>query len=387
MIIENIAKKLRYVKDVLNVSIKRRIEIIKNEAKGISLMRFLVSAFLFSPVLIILIIIRFYHHNAGQDKAIFWISVILLLINIAFFFFLILIKKGEFKAETFTAYFTLMIFNVGIFPLFNYIKEYQERNQIDISYSVGFRSWGAKVEYYDIKISYYDKFGNPYSIPPSIVNDSNNWIRPLWTDENKINNFELGGAVRFKKKNDTLSIIITNCGAIIKPKALNLKASNFCVDAKLRLIQTDSIYKNAKKTEKYQSSQICLKVPVEIDSTKNINDIYYAFEFPYSNFSWSKLRIPGFNFDYTDTQLEHQSKSVDQKTYANKIIEGILTTIVHQNQNDSIEEIKELSLIHISAVLLDENAAYYIIKNKSTHSLPLFNFNISKYGALNLMEK
>src|SRR5665648_498217 len=81
MIIENIAKKLRYVKDVLNVSIKRRIEIIKNEAKGISLMRFLVSAFLFSPVLIILIIIRFYHHNAGQDKAIFWISVILLLIN------------------------------------------------------------------------------------------------------------------------------------------------------------------------------------------------------------------------------------------------------------------------------------------------------------------
>lgn len=356
-----------------------------------SVMKILGIIFLIIPVFFFVQIVRDYGKNTDYDIATKKIIVSLIIINIAFFFFLSFLKKEKFQEKTYVAYFTLMILNIGIFPLFNIAKEYHDKNKIKMLYTVGFRSWGTKVKYYDIKVSFYDKFGNPYNLDDSVVNNSKNWIPNLWTDKNKINKFKLKDTVFFDTIASDFSISICNCGAILKPDVFVPKASSFFVDAKLKLEEVDSVYKFASKIEKYQSSQICIKVPVEIGdtTTQNIKDIYYAFEFIYSNFSWSKLRIPGFNFDYTNSQLDYLSNytSSPQNLYAQHIIGGINNTIFNQNPKDPIKAIEENDTIHLSAVLFDENAAYYIIKNKSTHSLPLFNFNISKYGALNLIEK
>lgn len=363
--------------------LKELIALIKKRVLKISWKRLVASAFLIFPVAIILIAIFIYYPDQGISSALIWISIILVIINSAFFLYLIIFKTDRFQEITYTAYFTLMIFNVGIFPLFNYIKDYHERNTQEIIYTAGFRSWGSKVKYYDIKVSYYDKFGNPYSLDSSIVKNPDNWMPRLWKEDNISANVDTNTLVNFVKTKNEFSITIANCGAVLKPKLFDPKAVSFFIDAKIKLLEIDPNYSPKADSLKYHSSQFCLKVPYNIKE-KRASDIYYGFEFFFSNISMSKLRIPGLNFDYTFAELYYQNKYNPQNNYAEKIIKNINSEILQRGQKDTIASNSE---IHLSALLFDDNAAFYIIKKNSTLSLPLFSFNISKYGAFNLIEK
>lgn len=320
------------------------------------------------------------------------VAAVMGIINLSFFIFAVFLKKEEIKETTYTAYFTLMIFNVGIFPLFNYIKDYQERNKEEVKYTIGFRSWGTRVEYSNIKVFYYDRFGNPYAIHDSIINNYANWIPRLWTEMNIDNELELPYSSDTIKKGDKLIISLTNCGAVLNPKVFEKdKVSSFSVSADIRYLETDPRYVKEKKNERYESTQICLRVPYYVNSSdkkasesSKYKEIYYGFELPFWNFSWSKLRIPAFNFDYTETELYYRVMNNPNDQYARHIINGINKTIFRNELIDSIKPIDTLSTLKLSAMIIGNNASFYIYKEGSTHSLPLFNFRISDYSEIDL---
>jgi hypothetical protein len=89
------------------------------------------------------------------------IGGIILIVSGSFLFYVYNYKKDNIGENTYTSYFTLLIFTVGIFPFYNYVRDYQNSVKDKISYTAGFRAWGSQVEIFDIKVSYFDKFGIP----------------------------------------------------------------------------------------------------------------------------------------------------------------------------------------------------------------------------------
>lgn len=357
------------------------------------LLRILISLVHISPVVFIIGALIFFSTEPYTTANII-VGFFLGIINLSFFIYATFLKKDEIQEITYTAYFTLMIFNVGIFPLFNYIKDYQERNKVDVLYTVGFRSWGSEAVYSNIKVHFYDKFGNPYTLADSIVNNPQNWITLLWTNSNKENNLKLPADKAFKVKGNQLNINLTNCGAILKPEVFKNKVTSFSVSATIHLVQIDPLYLSGNISERYESTQVCLKVPYYSES-KKINDldrlkageIYYGFECPFWNYSWSKLRIPAFNFDYTQTELNYRIMNDPNDKYARHTINGINETIFGNKLTDSINPINPINPgtdLHLSANLIGDNASFYIYKSNSTHSLPLFNFRIPDYSAFEI---
>jgi heme/copper-type cytochrome/quinol oxidase subunit 4 len=355
------------------------------------------------PFFIISGAIVYYSPASTSNIAKSLIIFTLVIINGSFFIFLFMNRKEESDDFTYSALFSLMILNVGIFPLFNYIKDYKERNTETVHYTVGFRSWGTKAVYSNIKVRYYDKFGNPYILHDSIVNNSNNWISLIWTDSNEDNKLIMQADTAFnvKDKDGILNISLTNCGAILKPEVFDNKVTNFSVSSNIHLAEVDPLYIKGNKSERYESSQICLKVPYYlypeksileylcIEKPKDINhlkasEIYYGFEFLYSKFSWSKLRIPAFNFDYTETELDYRLMIDPNDKYAQHTIKGIKNTILYDTINEHVSPVDTGATIRLSASLIGENASFYLYKASSTHSLPLFNFRIPDYSAFEI---
>lgn len=314
------------------------------------------------------------------------IGIIIFIVSVSFFVFVLLYKRDSFTEATYTSYFTLLIFIIGIFPFYNFVKEYMRNLTPEIAYTSGFRAWGSQIEIYDINISYYDDFGYPKSLPFSVVNDSNNWLRGFWDDYNSLNNFELVGNARFINKHDTLSIILTNSGVVLKPEVFKGRVSDFMINAKIKYLKKDPAYKKLSKIENYPSVQLCIKVPVDLSSNKP-NEIYYAHEFFFQNYTWSKLRIPGFNFDFNKEQLFYRLSNNKNDENAKQIVLGIDSTIFYNKLIDSIPSVKIDSIVHLSALIFSDNALFNIHKKNSSHTMPLFKFNLSQYGAFILKEK
>ncbi len=349
------------------------------------------------PVLTIILAIWFYSPDSTSNWAKAVISITMAVINISFFIFLWFNRKGESEDVTYSALFSLMIFNIGIFPLFNYIKDYKDKNSDKVQYTIGLRAWGSEVEFYDIKVNYYDKDGNPYSLPNEVVNDSNFWkTGEVWEKDNNPNKLENANYKFLVDTSRLLHLRIKNGGVLLDQKKLSsknkafLKARDYYVEAKFIFIHTDPFYIKRKLSEQYQSVQICLKVPINPEN-KEASNIYYAFEYPLMHFNWSKLRIPGFNFDYVDAQLYHRMINGPNDREATKVSASIDSTIFknYYSLTDAAAIDKKLKndTIRFSALLLDQNVSFNIFEKEYSHSLPLFNFNIKKYGAFTLEEK
>ena len=275
-----------------------------------------------------------------------------------------------------------MLFNVSIFPLFNFIEDYHERNKIEVTYTAGFRAWGSTIKFSHIKVSYYDKFGNPFSLDPSFINDSLKWKQDIWFKDSENNKMKY--ETKFKKDSSGIIIMLKNCGALLDPKLFRkAKATSFYIDAKVELLKIDSFYLTKPDSLKYYNAQFCLKVPYE-EKYSTYADIYYGFELSYINFPTSKLRIPGLNFDYTFAELEYKNMYNKESTNSDKVIKTINNAILG-HKGDSIKPIDLNLPLNLSAVLYKDDAAFYIYNNNDGYSLPLFNFNINNYGKGNMI--
>jgi hypothetical protein len=360
----------------------------KSRARKYLFLRILISLVHISPVVFIIGALIFFSTEPYTTANII-VGIFLGIINLSFFTYATFLKKDEIQEITYTAYFTLMIFNVGIFPLFNYIKDYQERNKVEVLYTVGFRSWGSEVVYSNIKVNFYDKFGNPYTLADSIVNDPKNWL--IRWNHNEMNELKLEADTAFDVKEKKMSLSLTNCGAILNPEVYIYRATSFSVSANIHFVQVDPFYLFGNLNERYESSQICLKVPYYLNSERSddvdyesASGIYYGFELPFWNFSWSKLRIPAFNFDYTEAELYYRMLNDPNDKYARHIIKGIKETILNDTINEQVSPIAPGATIRLSSSLIGDNASFYLFKTNSTHSLPLFNFRIPDYAEIDL---
>ncbi len=344
--------------------------------------RNIINVSLSLPVLGILAYILLYSCSTNQLDSGLWIVFFLLAINLVFFVHLIWWKKDDFQERTYNAYFTLMLFNVSIFPLFNFIEDYHERNKVEVNYTAGFRAWGSVIKYSDIKVSYYDKYGNPFSLSSSDINNTLNWESEVWIEDSK--KLGMKYSTIFTKDSSGIVLKLENCGALLSPKLFeDHKATSFYIEAKVELIRIDPFYLNKPDSLKYYNSQFCLRVPY-IRKDKKFTDIYYGFELSYMNFPTSKLRIPGLNFDYTFAELDYKNKYFKESTNSDRVIKTINKAIL-KFKGDSIKPINLGFPLDISAVLFNDDAAFYIYNNKDGYTLPLFNFNISSYGKVNLL--
>lgn len=332
------------------------------------------------------------------------ISLVIIIVSASFFIYVLKLKKDNIREITYTSYFTLLIFTIGIFPFYNYIKDYQSRNKVRMEYTVGLRSWGSSAEYSNIKVSYFDRFGNPYTLDNSVIIDSKNWIQNTWQDDYLEDFSPPNTKFILQSDSNCFKIVLINCGAVLKPSVFKEIPAGFFISADINLLCVESFYLSLDSAENFQSTQLCLNVPVvpaskslrslikklrsffKKDSIKyNIGNHYYAYEHFYNNFSDSKLRIPGFNFDYLHETLSKKVEN-DINRHASldiihQINERFLNDYTTKNRSTVIPDSTKISL---SALLFENNAAFYIIDPKDNYSLPLFNFNVEKYGAFKL---
>jgi hypothetical protein len=289
-------------------------------------------------------------------------TVALIVINLPFILHSFFVDK--IKSTILVAYLTLMILNISTFSVYNIYKEYRAKNENKVAYSVGFRSWGTKVEISDITIVFYDEYGNPRKLENNVIFDTANWAKKLWTAQNKQDRFIYPPLVEIdiaKKK-----IVLTNCGAVLKPIVFhNKEVNNFHVEAKFRLIGMDPIYLQDTSISKYYSTQICLKVPVYGEDFSNAT--YLGYEYFYHDFTWSKLLIPEINYHFL-------SESLARKPGSEIIIDQIKTNILKSKSMET----KPDSSIRLSAFLYNNYALFNIYNDDKTNSAPLFDFFIDK---------
>lgn len=371
----------------------KRIELDYSESSN---NRFLIPSRILRPMLflihflpIIAVIIAIFllsSDNNPFNQANLIVGGVIVIVSISFLIYVYKIKKDNIGENTYTSYFTLLIFSVGIFPFYNYVKDYQKANKVRVAYTTGFRAWGAKVQVYDIIISYYDRYGNPKKADHSKINDIANWKTGYWTVDNDRNHLVLKDTTCFHVQNDSLFITLTNASAILKPDVFENEATSFFVTAKVKYLQADPLYDSLPADEKYSSIQFCLKIPVDLSDNKP-NDIYYAHEFFFADYTWSKLRIPGFNFDFDNENLFHRLTNYESAENAKHTLKGINSTIFFKDSTGKNYSLPVNGEAQLSALSFNDNAVFNIYKMNSSHSLPLYKFNLSKYGEFVLESK
>lgn len=296
------------------------------------------------------------------------VCLCLAFIDVLFFVF-IYRRRDRLRDETFNAYFTLMIFNLSIVSLYPIIKDYKERNKIEYVYTVGFRAWKSEVVISNINIHYFDKYGNPYQVEHEKVMDSSNW-NLSFVDSNYKNTWTNG------------TIKLRNCALIFDHKRFKSKnITNFSISADVEYINTDSSELKKVSAERYQSFQFCLRVPYKIEGRDvdkhKMSETYYGFEFFFEDFSWSKLRIPSLNYDYSEEELDYKKDNTPPDMHALKCIMKINTHILDK-EADTIynNTVKPLTKLHLNAMLLNNKASFYISKPNDPSTFPLFNFEL-----------
>lgn len=110
-------------------------------------------------------------------------------------------------------------------------------------------------------------------------------------------------------------------------------------------------------------------------------DNYLGYEFLYHDFSWSKLRIPGLNYDFMSETLNKREFNKD--SVAIKDISYIKSNIL----NIQGRKIEENSKVILSALIFNNHCVFKIIKDKETDSNPLFDFFISDDKSFSLPAK
>jgi hypothetical protein len=310
----------------------------------------------------------------GQSAGI--ISSILIIFNLPLIFVLCSRNFKNIDSSFLNSYFTLVILNASVFPLYVVVKEYKENTQREVDYTVGFRSWATKVEISDIDVIYFDEYDNPFKVFDDSLEyyKKENWKGPLWKFKDQPDSL-----MKFEIPTDSNKIILRSCGITLKKEIFRGKnIRNFKVTATFKFIGCDSTFiekymksKNdsTSESDKYFSSQICLMSPVYKDDNYKWEN-YLAFEFFYYNFSWSKLRIPVLNYDFYTESLFYRMK---HDSIAKKHYHDIIINKLYPEKFDLSKEIK----IRLSAMIYDNHCFFKILKTNDTDSAPLFDFMIS----------
>ena len=107
----------------------------------------------------------------------------------------------------------------------------------------------------------------------------------------------------------------------------------------------------------------------------------FSVNFFYYDFSLSKLRIPGLNYDFMSETLNERKLHMDDN--AIKDIKYISSNILKIKGT----RIEKDSLVRLSALHFNSICCYKIIKSGATDSNPLFDFFISKDKTFSLSLK
>lgn len=338
------------------------IKYLVNTIKNFSRITWIKVLLFFATISVLIILFFYFKTQIGWPDALI-ITIVLIFINLPVLLHWLI--PGKIKSSLLSVYLTLMILNFSIFPLYDIFKEFKNKK---VKYTIGFRAWASEVEISEIKIIYFDEYNKPDSIKEEEIYDENNWKGTLWTYHNLDKN--ITSDVNKLKKN----IRLRSCGIAFNPEIFNnKKVRNFEVKATFKLINIDTIFvKNFLQgaARKYYSSQICLMIPVYNDDYSWDN--YLGYEFFYYNFSWSKLRIPGLNYDFMSETL--YKREVNKDSVAINDIKYIKDSILNIHDR----KIEKDSIVRLSAINFNNQCCFKIFKKGETASNSLFDFFISE---------
>ncbi|MHC1776390.1 MAG: hypothetical protein AB9834_13380 [Lentimicrobium sp.] len=310
----------------------------------------------------------------------YYIIAVLVLIN-----FVMLTKisfNEEIDGSVLGAFFTLMLFNISILPIYGIYIQYKDKTERNVTYTFGLRSWAAEVEISDITVTCYDQYDNRYKLTEDEVFKSINWKKKLWIfkpENQSVNDSLIVSHVNEIKKTITLrNCGIVFCHEILESKAKDLK--NFYVEATIKFIGKDSAFISeyllnksdiSYQSYKFYSAQICLRVPVVPgDANSYNNEDYLAYEFFFDDFTMSKLRSPGLGFDFLDETLMKRIDNNDRM--ADSIAQFIRNKILISNNN----RISTNDQIRLSAYINNNASRFNLVKTTNTEVAQLFDFYI-----------
>ncbi len=265
----------------------------------------------------------------------------------------------------------MLLVYLGVFSVYNYYEIVKEKIDNKTVYTAGFRSWDTEVVISDIKIQYFDKYGQFYEIDSNVIYNSTIWKRKIWINGTDTAKDTTVKAI-FNETDNTITI--KKCGIAINPNVFNdVKPNDFYIEASFILKEVEN------DENPFYSSQICLMVPAyqdPIDENKFefTNQIYLAYEYFYEDFAWSKLRIPGINYDFLDEVLEKRLHNKQDSIIARENIAFICDSILKNvNSERNSERVK------LSALYYNNRCVYRIINKDNGVSKALFDFDFSEY--------
>lgn len=271
-----------------------------------------------------------------------WFVLLMSLIGIAYFLLVIkewIEQKFDLNRIIFLIY--IIIFSFGLFASVVVYKNNQPLATLPIlpPGTVGLRSYGCKVTFRNIEISYLDSNDIWQTIPKVIINDSLCWEKAFMPFNCKGDNYK----PRYKL-DSTLSITVDDFGVILnvsnpKVKKVFKRAEYFKVTS---TIEVHSTYK------KWADIQICMNVPLKGSNSKS-QELYLGFSLPIKNISNSKFWIPA---------LEWRAGNVYQDPPSVLSKNGI-------KRNLTIN--KEYDLLAVSFY----NSARLMIKNRINHGVSI----------------
>lgn len=201
-------------------------------------------------------------------------------------------------SKHFGNYIQIMLFLSGCFIAIEYLKTTERSLNIPSMHAgtVGFRSWNAEVDIWDIEINYLDSFNNWQKVDDSIVRNEKNWKRPIRPYKENSDSIDYIRCI--VEDSNAFRVRLRNCGMIFQPNNNFLfKFSNVRLTAKIKFISvtkgkgknpginfiTNSNYYSKKY---YKQSYLVSTKPLKLSYINYFSDEYcLEFVFPFQDYA------------------------------------------------------------------------------------------------------